>query len=481
MDMPDKPVLLPLPEEMHTYQVNALAFSVVNPRSYQALDMGMGKTLISLMWARHVLLDTNAILVFAPLRTVYSSWPEEIETWAPELTYTILHGPNKDANLRKKVDLYLINYEGQQWLFDTLKRMFAEGKKIPFRALIVDEGSMCKSASTKRFKMFKVMADLFTRWRLVLSGTPRPNGSLDLWPQYYILDGGERLGKSVTQFKQEHYTQLDRFLWVAKPGSDEVVREKIKDITYRLEARDYLVLPERTDNIIKVKLPTKVMKEYEQLEKDFFIQLDSADVEAHNAPSLAMKLRQFVQGAVYTDIHIQGNKYQRPDGTITNKDRTFEVVHNEKLKVLKSLVEEAGGNGILCAIQFKFELKIIQKLFPKAPVIAGGCSPKDAAKYIKAWNRGEIPLMLCHPASISHGVNLQSGGHIIVHYGLTWSLEQYMQLNARVDRQGQKHGTIIHHLICEDTVDEGILRALQGKFKGQKALLDYLRDYCKGA
>jgi len=461
----------------HKYQLDAIDFMMENPKTYLALDMGMGKTLITIRWIQRILPKVKGVLVIAPLRTCFSSWPEEMTKWAPELTYTILHGVNKNKNYNKDVDVYLINYEGIPWLFDKLKEQFKSAKTVPFRGLVIDEGSMCKSATTKRFKILKKMCDIFPKYRCILSGTPAPNSLLDLWSQYFLLDKGLRLGKFVTNFKREFFYQVDRqgFIWSIRKGSADIIYKQIEDITYRLDAKDHLNLPDRLDNIIKVKLSKKHLAMYKSLEKDFFMELEESEVEVFNAASLSMKLRQFVQGALYTDIPIGAGEFKRPDGTITRGPRAYEIIHNEKLKVLTELVEEASGQGILCAIQFKFELDIIKKKFPKAPIIAGGVSASEAGFLIKQWNAGEIPLLLCHPASLSHGVNLQTGSHLIIWYSLTWSLEQYLQFNARLHRQGQQNTVVVHHLVCEDTVDERVIKALKSKFKGQKQLLDYLR------
>ncbi len=427
----------------------------------------MGKTLITIRWIQEILPKTKGILVIAPLRAIYSTWPDELAKWAPELTYTVLHGTKKQDAFNTKADIYLINFEGIAWLFDQLKRQFKLTESVPFRGLVIDEGSMVKSSTTKRFKTLKKMCAIFPKYRTILSGTPAPNSLLDLWSQYYILDDGDCLGKFVTHYKRKYFYQVDRmgFIWSINKGSKDQIYKCIEDITYRLDAADYLNVPVRIDNVLKIKLPKKTLDQYKLLEKEFFLELEGTNVEAFNAPALAMKLRQFVQGAVYTD----------PADTITGAPRNYEIFHKHKLDMLCNLVEEANGQGILCAIQFKFELDMIRRKFPNVPVIAGGTKPTESADYIKRWNLGEIPLLLCHPQSLSSSVNLQIGSHIILWYALTWSLEQYLQLIARLDRQGQKKGVVVHHMICEDTIDEKIMQALKGKFRGQRQLLDYLK------
>lgn len=464
---------------MRDYQKAALKWMLETPKSYLALDMGLGKTLITLEWIKALTKEhgVKGVLVLAPLRTIHSTWPEEIKKWTPELTYTVLHGADKLTNLQKDVDIYLMNYEGLPWLLDNLKRLFRKSGAVPFRGLVIDEGSMVKSGSTKRFKILKTLCEVFPIWRTILSGTPAPNSLLDLWSQYYILDGGARLGQFVTHFKSRFFFQVDRmgFVWALRPGANTLIYKEIEDITYRLDSEDYLDLPDRIDNVLEIELPKKSMTLYKKLEKEFFLELENAeDLEVFNAASLSMKLRQVVQGGVYTGTKVGNNLYLNPEGKEV-KVNPHERLHKAKLNVLKALVEEANGQGILCAIQFKFELEMIRELYPDVAVIAGGCSAIESAKHIKAWNAGELPLLVCHPSSISHGVNLQSGSHILLWYSLTWSLEQYLQLNKRLHRFGQKNVVVVHHLVAKGTVDERVMAALKAKFKGQKALLDYLK------
>lgn len=447
--------------KLYEYQEKAIAWMDEHPKSYLALDMGLGKTAISLNWINKIRKECGGVLVIAPLRTISTTWPDEIEKWTPNLSHTILHGTKKLENLHRKVDVYLINFEGIPWLFETLAHYHKSTGKVPFRGLVIDEGSMVKSWQTKRFKILKLLIKLFTKYTTILSGTPAPNSLLDLWAQYFLLDKGERLEKYITHYKQHYFYQADRmgYIWKINQGASETIYSKIADITYRLDSKDYLKLPEMIKNVITVPLPKKLQAQYKTLEKEFFLALDEDESMAvFNAAALSMKLRQFIQGAVYID-----------------DDHNYKVLHEEKLKVLKSLVEEAGGQGILCCIQFRFELEIIRKVFPKCPYIAGGVSAQKATSLINKWNRKELPLLLCHPASISHGVNLQSGGHMILWYGLPWSLEQYLQLNKRLHRNGQKHAVIIHHLVVKKSVDEKVMTALNSKMRTQSELLDYLR------
>ena len=449
---------------LRQYQRDAGKFVLDKKACYLALDMGLGKTAISLAASQKIIpIIKSGVLIVAPLRGMYLTWPDECAKWTPTLSYAVLHGADKKNKLKEKKNLYFINYDGLPWLFEALRDVFKTTKTLPFRALVLDEGSMVKSSRTKRFKILKKLLKVFPEYRWILSGTPAPNSLADLWSQYYLLDEGNRLGHSFSGFRSKYFTQVDKqgFVWAIKPGSADEIHSVVADITYRLDAADHLELPERIDNIIKVPLNTQQRAQYLKLEKEFFLALDGVEVEVFNKATLSMKLRQFLQGALYID-----------------DKKNYEIVHEEKLKVLKELVETANGQGILCAIQFRFELDIICKAFPGTPFIAGGTSSEKATKYMRAWNRGEIPLLLCHPASLSHSVNIQAGSHIIVWYGLTWSHEQFQQLNARLIRYGQKSPfVIVHHLVIEKSVDERMLAVLKRKFATQKDFLDFLRGY----
>ena len=457
--------------KLREYQENAVKFHLDHSSSYSAVDMGLGKTRIALTWAVKVLQrdpKVNGILVIAPLMTVHTTWPDEVEKWNIPLNYSVLHGKHKQLALEKDADLYIINFEGLPWLFDALKDYYKVHKKLPFQGLILDEGSMVKASNTQRFKILKHLVPALSKWRIILSGTPAPNTLMDLWSQYFLLDGGERLGKGITKFRQEYFIQRDRrgFVWDIRDGSDKKIYEAISDITYRLDVKDHLSLPPILYETVDIRLPDKLLKSYKELEKEFFTELNDTDsVEAFSVMSLSMKLRQFVQGAVYD-----------PDDADLPADRRRVIpVHQEKLKALQSLVE-SSGTGILCAIQFRFELEIIRKKFPNAPVIAGGVSKKEATKHIRDWNAGKVPLLLCHPASLSHGVNLQDGSSIVLWYGLTWSYEQYAQFNARLYRSGQRKTVVVHHLVAKNTIDTKVYRALKRKCKGMNELLMYLKD-----
>lgn len=455
---------------LHQYQEKAIAFSCGLPTSYQALDMGLGKTRIALEWSKT---KPCRILVVAPLRAIYSTWPDEIQKWTPEMDYVIMHGPTK--SLRPYAKFFIINYEGLEWLYKELFKLYKAKKPLPFAACIIDEGSMIKSHRTKRFKLFKDLRHIFTQGILALGGTPAPNKLIDLWAQIFILDGGKRFGQHFNKYRSEYFESYDRtgrvrvpqsaleaekMRWrIKSPEHEQRIHSKVSDIMYRLDGADYLNLPDITYNIIPVTIPRSVKDQMRTLTKKSVLELGDHTITVEFAAALGMKLWQMTQGGIYLD-----------------EQHNYQKLHEAKLDVLKSLVEEANGQGILCAIQFRFELDMIRKAFPDVPAIVGGTKQEDFMKLLRQWNAGEIPLLLCHPASLSHSVNMQQGSHILLWYSLTRSLEHYLQLNKRLHRQGQQHGVIIHHLVATGTIDEVTYDALVEKKDIQEALLDYLRD-----
>lgn len=456
----------------HEYQVRALKFSLETTvhnhlTSYQAIDLGLGKTLIALMWVSNI--EYRAVLVVSPIKVMYNVWPQEIAKWTPDLKYTIVHGPDKLTRLKEKgVDIFLTNYESIVWLFAAIKKM----KHIPFDAIILDEGTKIKDCRTKRYKALRAMRDLFPAGKMILSGTPMPNSHLNLWAQYYFLDGGVRLGKAYGEYQARYFDPVDTDgrVWRIKQGCDRVIQERIRDVTFHLDGTDYIKMPSRIDNFIKIDLPKDVQKKYKLLEEKYFLELEEGkSLEVFNKLALGTKLRQFVQGALYTD----DGKGKGP--------RPYEVFHNEKLEVLKDLVETADGTPILCAIQFIFELELIRAAFPKVPIIRGGVSNSEATRLIDAWNARDLPLLLCHPNSLSHGMNMQYGSNILLWYALPWSGEIYEQFIGRLKRQGQREeSVVVHHIIARNTIDIAIARGLRARAKGQAGLLNYLNAYHKG-
>lgn len=289
--------------------------------------------------------------------------------------------------------------------------------------------------------------------RLVeLTGTPSPNNLMDLWSQIYLLDQGARLGKTITAFRNHYFTPASQnghivYSWALLPGAEEAIYKKINDICVSMKAKDYLKLPPRTNNVIEVELSSTDWKKYKELERHYVLELEGSDVVASNAATLSNKLLQMANGCIYDE-----NGEAKP-------------IHEKKLDALERVIEESQGQPVLVFYQYKHDLARIRERFKQAKVL------DVSAGDIKKWNEGKIPVLLAHPQSAGHGLNLQAGGHIIVWFGLTWSLEFYQQANARLDRQGQQNPVIVHHLVAKGTIDEDVMKALETKEVGQEALM----------
>lgn len=442
----------------HDYQKKAINFGYQRKQVFYALDLGMGKTLIALALVQYT---GQKAIVFAPLKPIYNTWPDEIAKWTPHLTYDIIHGTNKYNTLRdSKADILLVNYDTLKFYFEYYRDM----KHFCKRMLILDESSMIKNPSTVRFKTFKKMDALWTEYKMCLSATPAPNGYHNLWTQYFILDKGEKLGKVYGHFRNQYfnYSGPPLYRMSLKSGSDKTITNAVKPITFRLEARDYLQMPGVINNNIAITMPKEVAEQYKLLVDQFYLEFSEQDISsAMSAAALSMKLRQFIQGGMYLD-----------EGA-----GAYQEIHTLKVDWLKEMLETAAGNPILCPIQFKFDLAMIHKHIDKdIPCIAGGTSNALANKLIKQWNAGELPLLLCHPASIGHGTNLQSGGHTLLWYAQTWSLELLKQLNGRLIRQGQESKTVVvNYLTLKNTIDDRITQVISQKNITQEQFLAALK------
>ncbi|EPH73075.1 protein, SNF2 family [Enterococcus faecalis 02-MB-BW-10] len=437
---------------LHPYQEYSKNFILDHPYCALLLDMGLGKTLSSLT-AIDELLHTfeiiQNVLVIAPLSVAEKTWTDEIEKWdhLQHLTFSkVLGNPKqREEALFKKADVYLINRENVEWLVNYYQRNW------PFKTVIIDELSSFKSSSAKRFKALRKVRPKMERV-IGLTGTPSPNSLMDLWAQMYLLDQGERLGKTITQYRNKYFVPAQKnghivYSWQLIPGAEEAIYNKISDICVSMKAKDYLQLPPRTENIIELDLNPTSWKQYKELEREYVLELEETDVVASNAATLSNKLLQLSNGAVYDE---------NGDGR---------EIHQEKLNALERVIEDAQGQSVLVFYQYQHDLERIQGRFKQAKAL--NVSDGD----IEKWNEGKIPLLLAHPQSAGHGLNLQKGGHIIVWFGLTWSLEFYQQANARLDRQGQTQPVIIHHLVTKGTIDEQVIKALQAKEQGQSALM----------
>lgn len=450
----------------HGYQVRSVEHAIYNPRAALFLDMGLGKTVIVLTAVSNLLQQSmiKGCLVVAPLRVIYNVWPDEKDKWThtQHLSIHRLHGSSKSKKLGQKADIYTINYEGLFWLFDELRKTPFD--QWPFDMIVFDESTAIKNHNTKRFRLLKFFIKRFNR-RIILTGTPSPNSLMDLWAQYYLLDDGERLGTSQYYF-QHHYFSQDpwkTYKWDPMPDTEIEITKKIRDITIRLDAEDYLAMPQLINNEVKWEMSPRHHKTYRRLEADFIASIQGITVTATNAAALSSKLRQYVSGFVYT----------QDDGTVN--------VHNEKIDALTELIDASPGENILCAIQYRHEYDLIRKKYPDTPVVYGGMRQSETSKIIRSWNEGSIPLLVVHPASIAHGVNLQAGGRMLCWFGIPWSLEHYLQLVGRLHRQGQTKPVINHFLVAKKTVEERIVMALQNKESQSESFLESIIKEMRGS
>jgi SNF2 family DNA or RNA helicase len=387
--------------------------------------------------------------VIAPKKVARFTWDAEVEKWehTQNLRLSKVIGTEKQRinALNTAADIYTINRENVVWLVEYY------GKDWPFDMVVIDESSSFKSHQSRRFKELRKVRPLIRRI-VELTGTPAPNSYMDLWAQIYLLDRGQRLGKTITAYRERYFEPDKRnghvvFSWKLKEGAKESIHKAIEDICVSMKAEDWLDLPERIDNIIEVHMDDKSKALYKQMERDLLLPYTDGDVVANQAADLSNKLLQMANGAVY------------------DENKAVRVVHDEKLDALEEIIEAANGKPILVFYWYKHDFERLKKRFPYARTL-------DTEEDMKAWNRGEITLLLGHPASMGHGLNLQYGGNLIVWFGLTWSLELYEQANARLVGARQVfESAIVHHLVTKGTMDERVIVALQNKAVGQDALM----------
>lgn len=431
-------------QQLHKYQLRAINFILDKKKCALYLGMGLGKTIISLTSLIKIKqLKNNTplrALIIGPLKVVNNVWHNELQAWehTKDLTYSIITGSaqRRAEAISEVADIYLINRENIMWLY--------ENNHTSWDVIIIDESSSFKNAASKRFKALRKFK---YEYMVQLSGTPSPNGLLDLWSQIYLLDHGERLGKNIYMYKY-FYFNSDYFGYKFTPKDPELIYNKISDITLSLKSEDYLELPPKIELVTKVEIDS--YKEYKKLERDFILSLKEKDIIALNAGALSNKLLQFCNGAVY------------------DEQKNIVEVHNSKLEALNSIIEEHPTEPILVAYNYQSDLKRIVKHFKEAEVM------DKAGNNMVRWNKGEIKLFLCHPASCGKGLNLQAGGRIIVWFGLTWNLEDYLQFNARLHRQGQVRPVVINHIVADGCIDEVVIKLLQEKNMSQDSLLQAL-------
>lgn len=454
--------------EPHPYQERAVEIMISQGAAGLLMDPGLGKTSCALQ-AFKILHDMGYVkraLVIAPVRPMRHTWPAEIDKWAnfQHLVYDHLHGPHKDkaAASPEGTDIFLINPEGLQWLLGRSVKDFSDKKlkALGVDMLIVDESTKFKHSNTTRFKLLRKALGVFKR-RYILTGTVSPNGIMDLFGQFYILDGGNALGKYITHFRAKYFSQPnpihEPYKWEVNEGAMQEIAERIDPLCLRLKAEDYLEMPELQNINLNVQLPDKAMMHYQEMENEFITVLEEDVAHAENAATVGIKCRQIANGAVYTDMG------------------EYEVVHDAKIDMLKELVEELQGEPLLLLYEFRHDMERIKKAFPD--IFHFGMKGVREEAIVQRWNAGELPLLAGHPASMGHGLNLQGGCHRVCWFGITWNFEFYDQAIARVYRQGQKSDRVLnYHIVAQDTLDEKVLQVLQIKERTQEDLLNMLKS-----
>lgn len=436
----------------HNYQTFATEFVLTHPACGLILDMGLGKSVITLTALWDLILDgfdVGKVLVIAPKRVAEDTWPKELVKWdhLNGLTYSLVLGGEKQRReaLQQRAFIYIINRENVAWL--------VENYKWDFDTLVIDELSSFKSAKAQRFKALKRVRPLITRV-IGLTGTPAPNSLIDLWPEIYLLDMGKRLGRFIGGYRDRFFLPDKRnreivYSYKPREGAEEKIYELISDICVSMKATDHLAMPGLISNKVEVHMDSKESALYDKFRQDMVLKLPDGELDAVNAAALSSKLLQMANGAVYGD------------------ERKVHRIHDRKLDALEDIIEAANGKPLLVAFWFNHDRDRIKARFNVREI--------STAKDITDWNEGKIPVALLHPASGGHGLNLQDGGSTIVWFGLTWSLELYKQLNARLWRQGQKNSVVIHHIITSGTHDEDVMRALDRKDMSQDALIEAVK------
>ena len=444
----------------HNYQSYCIDYIKSHPVSALFLDCGLGKTVITLSAIRDLMLDemkVSSVLVIAPLRPARDTWPAELKKWdhLKELDISVIIGDKKTriAAINNDALIHVVNRENVKFLVEYFEK---SGQRWPYDTVVIDELSSFKNYQSQRFKWLRKVRPFVKRW-IGLTGTPTSNGLMDLFSEIGILDGGERLGRFIGRFRECYFKPGSMnpstgvvFSYVPRPGAEEKIYERISDITISMKALDYLHLPDCIYVNHEVEMSPSEQRFYDQLKRDLIIPTEDGDIDAANAASLSNKLLQMSNGAVYDE----------------NKEARF--IHSRKLDMLEDLIEAANGQPVLIAYWFKHDrTRIIEHL------TAAGYEIRDikSSEDIELWNSGSIPIALIHPASAGHGLNIQSGGHILIWFGLTWSLELYQQTNARLWRQGQQETVTIHHIVTKNTVDEDVLAALASKDVTQEKLI----------
>ena len=459
------------PHILHDYQKRAVNFQCTNPATMIWMDLGLGKTIVTLTSIAH-LLNTGflrGVVIVAPIRVIRLVWRQEAARWShtKHLTFSMLTGTRDQRTraLLRPANVYLINYENLQWLAETLATYYTgKDKPLPFNGVVWDEISKCKNSSTQRVKAVKKILPHFD-WTTGLTGTPASNGYKDLHGQYLVVDRGQRLGTSKTAFRGRFYKKAGPYKEVPYEGAENEIKQLIGDITLEMSAEDYNKLPDLVVNDINIEMPENLRALYDRMEREFFIQLDSGkQVEMFNQAALTNKCLQFANGAMYPVAGMP----------------LWEPIHDLKLEALEEIIDEAQGQQVLCAYGYRSDAERIMKRFAELrPINLTECKTEAALTNAMArWASGDCPLMIGHPASMGHGIDgLQKRGHIVVWYGLNWSLDLYDQMNARIRRQGQGAPVICHRLMMLDTLDQAQAMALDEKAQTQAGLRNAVKQY----
>ena len=450
----------------HAYQSYAVSRIIDQPEIGLLLEMGLGKTVITLTATNELLyepFEVRRVLVVAPLRVAQTVWSTEAAKWDHlrhlKVSRVLGSASERRAALAEDADIYVINRENIPWLVQHQ----AKTRKWPFDMVVIDELSSFKSRSAERFKALRRVRPHIRRI-VGLTGTPAPNGLIDLWAQMYLLDSGKALGKTLTGYRDTYFKPGRRngqvvYEWRLLPDAEQKIYGRLSGLCVSMKAQDFLQLPERVDNVVLAPMPVEAKKAYDQMEREMIMELGDEEITAASAAAVCNKLLQIAGGAVYDNSH-----------------ETWTEIHHAKIDALADIVEAANGNPVLVYYAYKHEAARIREAFPQAHMLQ---SEQD----VMDWNAGKIGMLLCHPDSAGHGLNLQAGGHILVWFGLTWSLEKYQQANARLHRQGQQESVIIHHIIAPGTMDERVLDVLHDKSDRQDAFINAVkarRDAIRG-
>ena len=442
----------------HTYQTRLKDFIIDHRYAFLTVDMGLGKTVTTLTAVAELLdcVEIARVLVIAPKSVAENTWTSECAKWdhLAHLRVSVVMGTEAQRlkALQTPADIYVINRDNVVWLTGQ------QGRRWTFDTVIIDESSSFKNPQARRFKALRKVRPQIRRL-ILLTGTPSPNGHMDLWAQAWLLDMGQRLGRTLGAYRTRYFRPGRTnghvvYDWHLQPGAAEEISRQLADLTVSMKAEDWIEVPDLIETDTRIALSEKEYKAYREFERDQLMSLDGKDIEAVTAAALTNKLLQFTGGAMYDTEH------------------GWHTVSDAKLRALEDIIEAAGDEPVLVFYQYKHELaRLLERFKALQPVTFSG-EPET----LRVWNEGQIRLMLCQPASVQYGLNMQAGGHILVWYTPTWNLEQYQQANARLHRQGQGRPVLCYRLICEGTIDTRVVAALSGKDGAQEALLAMIRE-----